>query len=116
MSFTESLHFSLADTELNLENTVSACCQFVKLAYIVQVETGVSSIGSSRNSSVIIWKPLPMVTENQSNKSCPKSLYFSLYFYVCFQFVFLGYRICHSSQEITQFYRIKGGNGSGRRC
>ena len=52
-----------------------------------------------------------MVTENQSNKSCPKSLYFSLYFCVCFQFVLLGYRICYSSQEITQFYRIKKNRG-----
>ena len=55
-----------------------------------------------------------MVTENQSNKSCPKSLYFSLYFCVSFQFLLLDYRICHSSQEITQFYRIKGVDGSGR--
>ena len=48
------VYFSLANTEMNLENTVSACYQFVKLGCIVQVETGVSSIGSGRNSSVII--------------------------------------------------------------
>ena len=39
---------------MNLENTVSASCQLVKLGCIVQVETGVSTIDSGRNSSVII--------------------------------------------------------------